>query len=239
MYRLILADDEINILEGMEFLINSFDLPITLTKTFTNGLDTLNYIKEASPDIAILDINMPKLNGLDLIQSIREFNNNIEIIIISGYDVFQYAQTAINNGVSAYLLKPIDDEELYNVLSKSCFSLNSKLSQNQTTCSDDTIISFVKQNFLNESFSVEMVMKNFSRSRSGVYKIFKNSTNMGFLEYITFLKLEHSKTLLLNENLSIKEISSTLLYKDQHHFSRQFKKHFNISPSEFRNQSKL
>ncbi len=238
MYRLILADDEINILEGMEFLINSFDLPITISKTFTNGLDALNYIKENSPDIAVLDINMPKLNGLDLIKDIRKFNKNIEIIIISGYDVFTYAQTAINNGVSAYLLKPIDDEDLYNALSKACLNSNTNLIQKNTE-NNDTIISFVRDNFLNKDFSVEMVMEKFSRSRSGVYKIFKNSTNMGFLEYITFLKLEYSKTLLLNQNLSIKEISATLLYKDQHHFSKQFKNHFKISPSEFRLQNKV
>lgn len=81
-----------------------------------NGEEALELIKKLKPDIALVDINMPVLNGLDFIKKIRENNDATKIFIISGYDDFVYAQKAIQLGVRGYFLKPVDDDELWKAL---------------------------------------------------------------------------------------------------------------------------
>lgn len=86
--------------------------------TAGNGLEALALIERERPDILITDIRMPGCQGLELIERARRTVPDIEIIIISGYAHFEYAQTAIKLGVGDYLLKPIKKDELTATLSK-------------------------------------------------------------------------------------------------------------------------
>ena len=84
--------------------------------TAQNGPEALAKIEEIHPDILITDIRMPGLNGLELIRRVREKVPELEIIIISGYAHFEYAQNAMALGVHNYILKPIKQDELCGAL---------------------------------------------------------------------------------------------------------------------------
>jgi two-component system response regulator YesN len=75
--------------------------------TAANGMEAIELVQKWNPDILITDIRMPGCDGLQLIQAVKEYNPQLEIIIISGYAHFSYAQTAMKYGVGNYLLKPI------------------------------------------------------------------------------------------------------------------------------------
>lgn len=118
MLRVIIADDEKLICRLVQALADWDALGMEVCQTAENGLEALELIREESPDILITDIRMPGCDGLELIARAKELKPELEIVIISGYAHFEYAQSAMKYGVGDYLLKPIKQEELMETLRK-------------------------------------------------------------------------------------------------------------------------
>jgi len=118
MLKVLIADDEVKVCKLICCLIDWSSLGMEITGVVHNGEEALEFIKDRQPDIVITDIRMPETNGLDLIQQAKEWNENINFIIISGYNHFEYAQNAIKFGVEDYILKPIKKKELLLSLNK-------------------------------------------------------------------------------------------------------------------------
>lgn len=118
MIRVIIADDEEKVCRLIYSIIDWESIGMEVVGIADNGLEALGYVKNFSPDILITDIRMPGYDGLELIKRARDLKPNLDIIIISGYRHFEYAQDAIKYGVSDYLVKPIKKEELLNALCK-------------------------------------------------------------------------------------------------------------------------
>lgn len=116
--KVMIADDEERICQLIEALIDCDALHMEVVGVAHNGLEACDLVKERKPDILITDIRMPGYSGLELIEKIKGSEEDLEIIIISGYAHFAYAQTAIKFGVGDYLLKPINREELTGTLQK-------------------------------------------------------------------------------------------------------------------------
>jgi len=119
MYHVLVAEDEPWIRNSvLEMVYRIGDGTIAVSEA-TNGDEAWALIKEIWPTVLITDIMMPKMDGLSLIHKIHEHNIPMTYIIISGYDNFQYAQKAIRYGVTEYLLKPVDMEQLEKALVRS------------------------------------------------------------------------------------------------------------------------
>ncbi len=114
----MIIDDEPNIRQGLRYLIDWEKYNFTISSVAKNGKEAIDKIRSTYPDLIITDIKMPGLDGLGLIQYIRESLNdkNMAFIILSGYDDFDYAKEAIKYNVRSYLLKPVDEDELINVI---------------------------------------------------------------------------------------------------------------------------
>lgn len=112
--RTVILDDEPWILEGMEEMCRQINF-ITELSTFTNPLVALDYIKSNPVELAILDIKMPGMNGLELGKIIKEYNPDIAIIYSTGYD--DYALDAYKLHALAYILKPCNINELTYAIS--------------------------------------------------------------------------------------------------------------------------
>lgn len=121
MYRALIVDDEAIIREGMKCLLDWGDdtgggIGFAIVGEAANGEAALSSIRSLSPDVVLIDICMPGMSGLDVIARAREDGYSGKFIIISGYSDFKYAQSAIRYGVSDYLTKPIDEDELEDIL---------------------------------------------------------------------------------------------------------------------------
>ena len=118
MLKVVIADDERLICRLVQALGDWEVLDMEVAGLAENGLEALALIERERPDILITDIRMPGCDGLELIRRAKELRPELEIVIISGYAHFEYAQTAIRYGVGNYLLKPIKKDELMETLRK-------------------------------------------------------------------------------------------------------------------------
>lgn len=116
MLKILLVDDEFYFREAFKVSLDWESLGFSICGDANNGEVALEKIEKLQPDIVIVDINMPRMNGLDFITAINEKGYHTKIIIVSGYSEFNYAKKAIQLGVDNYLLKPIDEIELKNTL---------------------------------------------------------------------------------------------------------------------------
>lgn len=133
MLKVIIADDEQRICRLVQVLADWESLGMEVVGTAENGFEALNLIKETHPDILITDIRMPGCDGLELIRQAKLTCAHLEVVIISGYAHFEYAQNAIRYGVGNYLLKPIRREELMETLSKMKERILKRLDAEETT----------------------------------------------------------------------------------------------------------
>ena len=116
METLFIADDESSIREGLKYIADWESLGFRLCGEASNGADALAQILALQPSLAMLDVRMPKMHGTEVIRRAREAGYQGKCIILSGYSDFKYAQEAIRGGVSYYLTKPLDEDELYAVV---------------------------------------------------------------------------------------------------------------------------
>ena len=118
MYRVIVVDDEIWICKLIRKIIDWDETGFQIVAEADSGTAALQLIETLKPDLVITDIRMPGMDGISLIKNTREMNIDSEFIIISGFSDFEYARSAISYDVFGYLLKPLDKEELYDVLGR-------------------------------------------------------------------------------------------------------------------------
>lgn len=116
--RVVIADDEPKVCVVVQKCIHWDELELELTGIAHNGKDLLDRILETKPDLVVTDIDMPEMNGLELIETVRKSDIDCKFIIISGYRQFEYAHKALKNNVEDYLLKPIDEQELNESLER-------------------------------------------------------------------------------------------------------------------------
>lgn len=114
--KVLIADDETAIRNGLYTAVSWEELDMSVTGSVRDGQEAWELINSARPDIIITDIRMPRLSGLDLIKLCRDHGLPCQFIILSGYDDFSYAQTAIRYGAKAYILKPLNIDELTDIL---------------------------------------------------------------------------------------------------------------------------
>lgn len=112
MIKVVIVDDEPKLRHGLQTLILWESFGFTVMATATNGKEALCVIDEVNPDVVIVDIRMPIMDGLQMIQHLTSAGHHLHFIILSGYADFEYAQQAIKYGVAGYLVKPVDIREL-------------------------------------------------------------------------------------------------------------------------------
>ena len=115
MLKVLIADDEPYVREGIKNIVPWDKCGFDICGEGIDGDDTYKKIFDLSPDLVLIDIRMPGKLGLDVIRESVENGFKGKFIIISGYSDFQYAKLAIKYGVKSYLLKPIDEDELYDI----------------------------------------------------------------------------------------------------------------------------
>lgn len=156
MYNLIIVDDNRVMREGLKKILPWSDYQICITGTFDNGQTALDFIHQNKVDILLADVEMPIMNGLELVKAVLEQKINTKCILISCHDNFEYVKTAINLGIVSYILKPIIKTDLEEVVLKSIRLLEQETNQLMEKEAMETLINeskpILKEHFLQSLF---------------------------------------------------------------------------------------
>jgi two-component system response regulator YesN len=150
LWKLMIAEDETTIRKGLRFAANWEDYSITIVGEAEDGEIALEMAMERQPDILFVDINMPFLNGLELMKALREHLPEAIFIVISGYDEFSYAQQALKMDAFDYLLKPVNKEELIKTVKKAVKILEKNNRRRQLDLQLEDNKALLKEKFLQE-----------------------------------------------------------------------------------------
>jgi two-component system response regulator YesN len=147
MYKVVVVDDEPLILRSIKNSIINAHSGFYIDGEASNGEDAIKVIEKLQPDVVFTDIRMPIIDGLSLAEELYKRNNKSKIIIVSGYQEFDYAKRALKFGVKEYLLKPIDQGYLKQLLEKIYIEFENEKVENQK---------LLLQELLNSNFHSEI-----------------------------------------------------------------------------------
>lgn len=133
MLKILLVEDEPPILRDIQMQIEQYSKDCTVCGAVYNGRQALEYLEQTKllPDVIITDIQMPVVNGLELIRKVKKNYPSIVCVILTGYGEFSYAQEALRMGVREYILKPVEEDALSNLLKKLYHEHQIKKAQKQ------------------------------------------------------------------------------------------------------------
>lgn len=234
--NVLLVDDEIIIRQGFIKLFDWQAHDCQVIGQASDGLEALSKIDELKPDIVIMDINIPIMNGLKVIELSRIKHPDTAFVIVSGYDDFSYCRQALKLKITDYILKPVNYEEFGNCIDNLKISLfESKKENKDSQQKDRMIVSITKylQNHLQEDVSLNVLAQEFHLNAQYISQLFKSEIGVGFLTYLTNIRIEHAKKLLSTDD-AISDISDQCGYNDYRVFTKVFKKKEGITPSQFR-----
>ena len=256
MLRLLIADDE---------MIERQVLYKTLQKNLgdrcrifqaANGREALKIYEEEKIQIAILDIEMPGINGIEAAQQIRQADKDCCIIFLTAFDEFSYAKKAITVRALDYLLKPYDEQELMLVVEEAMHIAGEQRQsggdedENENPVTADTedpedggharlskVTSLISQ-YIHENYMFDISMQDAARamnySEAYFCKLFKQCFHKNFTSYLTEFRVAEAKKMLEEPTVNVKEIGKAVGYADSNYFAKVFKRITGQSPTEYR-----
>lgn len=240
MVDIVICDDEPILRNGLKSWVEKSGLPLEVSGAAANGIQALELIVKQRPFIALMDINMPGMAGLDVVEEVQNREIKTRFIIISGHDEFQYARRACHLNVVDYLLKPIDRNELLVILQKVLEQirreqLTQKVFVEKEETTEQKILRYIKEHFTEQSFSLGELAETFHLSQSYITRIIKQETGSSFSELLTKMRIDRAVCLLIkNPEMKLVEIAEKTGFASQHYFSRVFKEKIGFSPADYR-----
>lgn len=248
MYRVVLVDDEIWVINGLLQKVCWKDYFMEVVGTATDGIEAVKLTSELNPHIVVTDLRMPGIDGLSLIKTLKESDDRILFIILTGFDYFTYTQKALRLGVFDYLLKPIDPDNIEDVLIRASKKLSdtyseeeipnhisNKINEKHVHAKVSKVIDYINDYYQQDLALVEVAEK-FETNPSYLSDIFSRFAGVTFSQYISNVRIEKAKQLLHYTNYNINTISLRTGFKDYHHFVRSFKRIVQLTPTEYRAQ---
>ncbi|MBR5968310.1 MAG: response regulator [Lachnospiraceae bacterium] len=256
MYKVLIVEDEDIIRKGIAYTMDWMGMGCTIVGEAVNGAEGLEKISELEPDIVLADIMMPVMDGIEMIRRAKEDASmpSFKPVILTSYADFEYARNAISLGVSAYLMKPVDEDELKKEIARIIAEIERERRYDRLTemksPSDRTPEVFIKsdrendyvQHILNatkdryaEKISIETFSEELGVSASYLSRKFKDSTGTGYLDYLNKYRVQQAIKLLETGKYKVYEVSDMTGFTDYKHFNSVFKRYTGVSPSEFIN----
>lgn len=245
MYRVILIDDEPLIVEGLSKVVDWKNYSCEVVATAFDAKEGEEKIRELRPHIVFTDVNMPQVNGLEMLRGIRSEFPQMQVSIISGHSDFSLAQEAMKLGACRYLLKPTKMDEIYEAIS----AMTTLLQQNPLPEEDATevlgdfdhassfvvrqAVQFMQENY-REKLALSQVAEHCYVSQWHLSKLLNRQLQKNFYDILNQIRIEKAKELLKDGSLRISDISDLVGYAEAAHFSRVFKKETGMSANEFR-----
>jgi two-component system response regulator YesN len=219
----------------------------------SNGIEGKMLIEELKPDIVITDINMPVMDGLQMIANTKNIFDYVAIIL-TGYSDFEYAMEAIRNGVSTYVLKPLNMEEMKEALEQAVLeskNIHYLRERNEKTkelenislieekkCIDPVVQQILQ--YIEEHYQEKIVLSDLEEvlhySERYINLKFRKVLGTTVIEYLNRLRIQKALALLKDRNTVIADVGFLCGIGDYKYFNHVFKKYIGCSAREYQNR---
>jgi two-component system response regulator YesN len=239
--KLLILDDDIQIREGIEKGIDWKELGFDEVRCAGDGIMGLKITTEFKPDIVLSDVRMPGMDGLEFLLHAKNLFPSIKVVLISGYDDFEYLQKAIQYKADDYELKPIKVRNIIKRVQDLREKIIAEREENAEQPSPEEkysqritkIINYIHAHLF-EDVSAEELAESIMVTPNYFSALFKKETGVTFKTYVNEERLRNAAWLLRFTNEQITIIAEKVGYHDYIYFSQVFRKRFNCSPSEYR-----
>lgn len=244
--NIIIVDDEPKIRKGLGRLLGLHEGWV-VSGVFEEAQSALSFLYENEVDVVITDIQMPGMQGLDMVHKIREVNREIPVIIISGYSRFDYAQRAIELGVRKYITKPTSPEEITQTLeqieqelSVHTETLRASVAPPEGTAPVQNLLILRAIEYIEQHYATKFSLKDAASalyiSPNYLSELFKKTTGQNFSDYLNDVRMEHSRVYLADVTRKIGDVSELVGFSDARYFSSAFRKKYGMTPLDYRNK---
>lgn len=256
MYSLVIAEDELMTRRSLVDMIKWNEMGFTVEGEFSDGQELLDYLKTNMPDVILTDIKMSRVSGVDIARFVAEQNLPVQIVFLSGYKDFEFAQSAVEYRVVRYLVKPVPIPKLREVFSSLKESLDrqnalqnareqsssdarpgleadQEASQEQNATAIETVMRFIRQHFC-EDISLSDIAGEVYLNPIYISRLIKEQTGKNYTELLTELRIAKAVELLEQTNLYVYEIADQVGYHNLKYFYKVFKKATGTSPNDYR-----
>ena len=231
--RILVIDDEKWIGESLELLFSRKGYDV---KSVLRGEKALEAIEKKPADLVILDYNLPDINGLEVLEQIRETDKNLPVIFMTGYGSETISIKAFKLGIDDYLIKPFDPKTLMNRVSEIIGEKKKEQLKNfedlaippelgseiEDTSNIGRTLQFIKENY-QSSISLEEVAEKAGISRFHFTRLFKRVMGISFTDYMNYLRTKKAEEILLKGGVNVSEVAFAVGYNSLRQFERAFK----------------
>lgn len=234
--NILILDDEPIELEQLEFMVHlhypTWNIYKALYASEAIGLAE-GMLGRGSFQLALMDIKLPGMNGLEVATKLKALMPNMEIIIISAFQNFDYAKKSIHLKVLDYLVKPVIEKELVGAL-QNFLQAHPEHDRYSEVISE--VIKLVKKHY-KEPLKLASIAENLHINISYLSRLFREEVGVNFSDYLLHYRIENAKKLLIqNKNWTILRVAEECGFNSQHYFSNAFKKIVSCTPKEYRNK---
>ena len=253
MIKILVADDE-----GYEREI----LAETLDKRFgreaevrmvENGRLAVDAAALWDADVALMDIEMPGINGIDAAKQILAQRPECKIIFVTAYSLFTYAHEAVRLGACDYILKPVNPDDVERAVRRAAAQADAQR-QLEAMASDGKLLEsadnydktavlmgkvrkYLQHNYMMCDISLDSVSAILNLNASYFSTLFKRTFQVNFLDYLTELRMDAAKELLRDPLRSTAEVAGMVGYESANYFTRAFKKNVGMTPTDYRRKA--
>ena len=248
MLKVLVVEDEEMIRKGIVLAVDWAALDCVVVGEAANGLQALEAVERYAPSLIITDLKMPVMDGLEMLRQLRERGNNAFVIILTAYDSFAYAQTALRLGAVDFLLKPFHDGELEQAVTRLKQRMDRagqggekgpaplplpELKKGDKSKYVLEAMAYIGEHYHEPNIGVAAIAQHLGISEGHLSHMFKKETDYTLLNYLTRYRIHKSMELLRDCRRKVYEVAELVGYKDVTYFSATFKKVVGISPSEY------
>lgn len=250
MYKVLLVEDD----TALRFIYSKMktwsDCGFSISAEAANGKQALEILENRSFDLIFTDIRMPFIDGIEMLRKLHDKGNTIPVIFASSYDEFEYARQGLILGAFDYLLKPVKQKDLEEVLNRvrshiDALNDRDKIAPVVAEVVNELDILSDENKFINqvifyfsvhyrEPFTVDDIADSQGYSKDHFSKLFKQNFGVTFHEFHSRIKIGYAIELIQTGNYKTYEISDMLGYASVDYFTKVFKEITGTTPSKFK-----
>ena len=250
MIKILVADDEGYEREILAEILDKRFGREAEVRMVENGRLAVDAAALWAADVALLDIEMPGINGIDAAKQILAQHPGCKIIFVTAYSLFTYAHEAVKLGACDYILKPVDPDDVERAVRRAAAQadaarqleamasdgelLESPDSYDKTNLLMGKVRKYLQHNYMLYDISLDSVSAILNLNSSYFSSLFKRTFQVNFLDYLTELRMDAAKQLLRDPLRSTAEVASMVGYESANYFTRAFKKKVGMTPTDYR-----